>query len=95
MAKVVLTVIPKPEPQTRIVLVLSEGGLKGDGPIDLACGDCDTVLAQGVPDERLHKLRAAVIERFLSDGGVGVSGGEEALVLKCCRCRAYNEVPPK
>ncbi len=37
-----LTVIPKPGPDSgRLVLNVGEGGLKGDGPLDLLCGVCD------------------------------------------------------
>ena len=93
MTKIVLTVIPKPEPDTRLVLTLAQGGLKGDGAIDLACGGCQEVLAAGLPDARLAKLRAAVVDRLLRAGGAAVTGGKKELVLKCPSCGAYNEVP--
>ncbi len=88
-----LTVIPKPGPDSgRLVLNVGEGGLKGDGPLDLVCGVCDEVLAAGVPDDQLHNLRAALERKLLSQGGVGVSGPKEELILKCPSCGAYNEV---
>ncbi len=93
MTKRRLTVIAKPEPGSRLILTLAEGGLRGAGPIDLVCGLCDGVLAAGVPDEQLHKLRAAVVERYLRRGGARVSGPDTGLVLKCPSCGAYNEVP--
>ena len=86
-----LRVIPQPEPRTRIVLVVSDDGLRGEGDLDLLCGVCDETLAAGVPDERLERFRSAVVEEYARRGGVRISGGERALVLRCPTCGAYNE----
>lgn len=95
MSRIQLRVIPRPDPETRIVLTLSEGGLKGSGDLHLACGVCDETLAAGVPDDRFDRFRSAVIERYLRAGQARVRGpaGEDApLVLRCPTCGAYNEL---
>ncbi len=91
MTKRRLKVIPQPQPETRLVMEVAAGGLKGDGPLDLLCGVCDEVLAAGVPDGQLRKLRGAVVRQLLRKGGVGVSGAKEPVVFKCPSCGAYNE----
>ena len=87
-----LAVIARPGKEDgRIVLNVAPGGLKGDGPIDLVCGVCDEVLAAGVPDERLHHLASALLQRAVGEGGVGVSGPTRSVVLRCPTCGAFNE----
>lgn len=92
MPKKRLRVITEPEPRTRIVLVLTGEGLRGPGSLDLVCGVCEAVLAGGVPDERVEKLRSAVIERYARQGGVRISGSRDPLVIRCPVCGAYNEL---
>ena len=87
-----LTVVAKPrEGEDVIVLNVSAGGMKGDGPVDLVCGVCAEVLAAGVPDQRLHHLTSALLQRAIEQGGVGVSGPGRAVVLRCPTCGAFNE----
>ena len=87
-----LKVIPKPDPETHLVLEIAEAGLKGDGPVDIVCGECQRTLAAGLPDERLELFRAAVVDHYLRRGGVGVSRRDQPLVLRCPNCHAYNQV---
>ena len=86
-----LQVIPRPEPGTRIVLELEEGGLRGPGSVDLHCGTCDSELASGLPDERVEMLRSALVAHALRRGAGRISGSTQPVVLKCPTCGAYNE----
>lgn len=53
-----LEIIPKPEEGTRAVLTkdMEEPYFKGDGDIDLACGNCNAILAEGVLEGTLRNL---------------------------------------
>lgn len=47
--KIELKIIPEPKPGTRTVIVAKVlPAFKGSGPIDLICGNCKAVIAEGI-----------------------------------------------
>jgi len=47
--KIPLKIIPEPEPETRTVLILKglSPAFRGQGNVDLTCGNCGQVLVEG------------------------------------------------
>lgn len=87
-----LKVVPQPPPGSeRLVIRVTDAGMRGDGPLDLLCGVCDQVLAAGVPDGNLSHFRAALIDQLIAGGAVGVRAPKEPLILRCPACGGYNE----
>lgn len=54
-----LKIIPKPEPQTRTVLEPKPNVIpviKGNGTIDLLCGNCGETLVEGITDGQIRNI---------------------------------------
>jgi DNA-directed RNA polymerase subunit RPC12/RpoP len=91
MAKIPMTVVPKPEPHTRYVSARSGAGSKawgpGQGDYSYVCGSCrDLILQSADPDKSVISLE--------DDEGnfIDVMRLRE-MVYKCKNCGAYNEIP--